>query len=376
MGIFSGVRFSACTVVGGAELQVAATGAEGALPPGTCRAGMALAFRADGDRVTASAAAPGPRFTARAWRLTSSSPISVTPEGGRGRSYRGELVIRARAGRLRLVNRVGLEDYLRGVLPAEVPASFHPEALKAQAIAARTFALANLGKHRAEGFDLCDTSHCQVYVGAGRADPRLEAAIQQTVGVILTYQGEPIQAVYCDTCGGRTAGNEDAWPGSRPLPYLRPVLDAEGGTVWCARSPRAVWSRRIPQRKLGDALSGLGVQGAVTAIEPAACDADGRPTRYQVRTEQGEWVINAGALRAAVNRALGASTLPSSDFKAAPNGDTLVFAGRGNGHGVGLCQWGANEMAKAGKTAEEILSHYYHGATLTRIYGSENVPGE
>ena len=272
----------------------------------------------------------------------------------------------AREGRLTFVNKVPLEDYLPGVLPAEIPAQAHVEALRAQAIAARTYTLSNLGKHRGEGFDLCDTSHCQVYVGAGEESPRCTAAVRDTDGLIVTWEGKPIHAVYHDTCGGRTAANETAWQGSQPLPYLRPVVDAENGVAWCGRSPRAVWTRRISQAELGSALARCGVQGPVTGIEPAEGDENGRPKQYLVRTANGDSVIIAGVLRATVNSALGWDTMPSADFEAAPNGDSIVFAGRGNGHGVGLCQWGANEMAKAGRTAEEILKHYYQGAAVER----------
>jgi len=273
---------------------------------------------------------------------------------------------------------VALQDYLRGVLPAEIPASFPEEALKAQAIAARTYTLANMGKHRSHGYELCDQPHCQVYLGAGAEDPRVDAAVSATAGLIVTYAGRPIHAVYHDTCGGRTAGNETAWQGSAPLPYLRPVSDCAEGTPRCRHSPNATWTRQVSQTGLGAALARFGVKGAVTGIEPRACDANGRPEEYRVRSDRGETAIAAGVLRTAVNAALGWNTLPSADFQAAANGDSMVFAGRGNGHGVGLCQWGANAMAREGKTAEQILGHYYTGVTLEALPGDRapwSVPG-
>jgi len=364
--VFSGRQITACTVVSESKLRVGSmatecTGGAFEVPPGEV-----VKVTADGDKIRVASPEIGSAPAADKWEFSASTPITITLERGPTRSYRGRVVVTAREGCLAFVNRVPLEDYLPGVLPAEIPAEAHPEALKAQAIAARTYALANLGKHRAEGFDLCDTSHCQVYVGAGAENPRCTAAVKDTEGVIVTYDGKPIHAVYHDTCGGRTAGNETAWRGSEPLPYLRPVADGENGVAWCARSPRAVWTRQLSQAKLGSALARLGVNGPVTKIEPAEGDENGRPKQYRVGTANGESVIVAGVLRAALNNALGWDTIPSADFEAAPNGDSMVFAGRGNGHGVGLCQWGANAMAKAGKTAEEILKHYYQGVTVER----------
>jgi stage II sporulation protein D len=376
VGVFSGHHLAACTVVSASGLRVVTMATE---CTGTCLevpGGELVKVRVDGGKILVTSPEIGFEPDADNWEFESSTPITIAPEGGPTRSYRGRIVVTARERRFVFVNEVELEDYLRGVLPAEIPASFHPEALKAQAIAARTYTLANLRKHRSEGYDLCDAAHCQVYTGVQNEDPRADAAIKDTEGLVVTYEGKPIHAVYHDACGGRTAGNETAWPGSVPLPYLRPVVDGEGEQAWCARSPRAVWTRQVSQQKLGNALARFGVQGPVTAVEAAECDQNGRPNQYRVRSAGGEWVILAGALRSAVNAGLGWDTLPSADFTAAPNGYSIVFAGRGNGHGVGLCQWGANEMAKAGKTAEEILKHYYQGVTVQRIYGSDTAPSQ
>jgi len=376
IGVFSGHHLAACTVVSQSKLHVCTMVGEDIGRGWDSPPAEVVRLRADGGEVRLSCSTIGAEVGADNWGFDSPTPISLAPESGPTRSYRGRIVVTAREGRLVFVNEVELEDYLRGVLPPEIPASFHPEALKAQAIAARTYTLANLRKHRPQGYDLCDAAHCQVYTGVQNEDPREDAAIKDTEGLVVTYEGKPIHAVYHDACGGRTAGNETAWPGSVPLPYLRPVVDGEGEQAWCARSPRAAWTRQISQEKLGNALARFGVQGPVTAVEPGECDENGRPNQYRVRSASGEWVILAGALRSAVNAGLGWDTLPSADFTAAPNGYSIVFAGRGNGHGVGLCQWGANEMARAGKTAEEILKHYYQGVTVQGIYGSDTAPSQ
>ena len=330
-------------------------------------AGTPIEAKAEGERVALSCAQPRGEGRAERYIISSSAPISISLAGKERGTYQGQLAVSARAGRLALVNKIGLEEYLRGVLPFEIPTSFHPEALKAQAIAARTYAVAGLGRHKNDEYDLCDGSHCQVYLGMKDQDARLNAAISDTAGLIVTYQGRPIHAVYHDVCGGRTAGNESAWVGSHPLPYLRPVLDGDDGNAWCARSPRGVWTRRIPRARLGAALERFGVRGPVAAIRAAGYDENGRPQEFEVSSESGEVTVLAGALRSTVNAALGWNTLPSADFEAAPSGEVMVFTGRGNGHGVGLCQWGADGMARAGKTAAEILAHYYQGTKVEAI---------
>jgi len=301
--------------------------------------------------------------------LSSPEPITVQPEGLTARSYRGQVALVERDGRLVLVNRAGIEDYLRGVLPSEIPAGFQPEALRAQAIVARTYAVATRNRHERDGYDLCDRSHCQVFLGTEREDARLDAAIEDTAGLILTYEGEPIHAVYHAVCGGRTAANETAWPGTRPLPYLRPVSDSNGDGAWCETAPGAAWTRSITQSQLATVLAPFGVGAPISSIEPAARDSGGRPREFILHGAHGEYRVSSSELRSVMNRALGGDTLPSADFDAAPNGEMMVFAGRGYGHGVGLCQWGANAIAAAGSMAEEVLQHYYPGATIAPMSG-------
>jgi stage II sporulation protein D len=364
ISIFSGSRFSACTINGRAAITL--TDDRGRqlaeLPPGA-----AVTAAVNDGKVMVSCERPHGRGESAQYVLASSSPIGIEPPGCKARSYRGTIEISVRDGHLALIDRIPLEDYLRGVLPSEIPSSFSREALRAQAIAARTYAITSGPKHGAEGFDLCDGSHCQVYLGVSEERPATDAAVRDTAGLVLTYDHKLIQAVYCDSCGGRTAGNEAAWRGSNPLPYLRPVRDADEHGALCCDSPRNVWTRQIPQSKLAAALVRFGVAAPITAIEPASADANGRPQEYMIHGSQGDVTIHAGVLRDSVNRALGATTLPSADFAAAPNGDSFVFAGRGSGHGVGLCQWGANAMAKAGRTAAEILAHYYTGTTIEPV---------
>ena len=366
VGIFSGHDISACSITARAAITLEN---ERGRRLADFPSGTRLEAAAEGGLVVVRCEAPRGQGQSRRYVFSSSEPIRVEPEGLTARSYRGQVALFEREGRLVLVNRAGLEDYLRGVLPSEVPAGFHPEALRAQAIVARTYAVATRGRHERDGYDLCDRSHCQVFLGTEREDPRLDAAIADTAGLILTYEGEPIQAVYHAVCGGRTAANETAWPGARPLPYLRPVSDSNGDGTWCGTAPGAAWTRSITQSQLATVLARFGVGAPISSIEPAARDAGGRPREFILHGAYGECRVGSSELRSIMNRALGGDTLPSADFEAAANGEMMVFAGRGYGHGVGLCQWGANAMAAAGSTAAEVLQHYYSGATIALMSG-------
>ena len=183
------------------------------------------------------------------------------------------------------------------------------------------------------------------------------------------YEGDPIQAGNLAVCGGGTAANETAWPGSRPLPYLRPVSDSHADGAWCGTAPGAAWTRSITQSQLATVLAPFGVGAPISSIEPGARDSGGRPREFILHGAYGECRVASSELRSVINRALGGDTLLSADFEAASNGEMMVFAGRGYGHGVGLCQWGANAIAAAGSTAAEVLEHYYPGATIALMSG-------
>jgi peptidoglycan hydrolase-like amidase len=151
-------------------------------------------------------------------------PLDPDPVRVGAKSVRGELELRPSAGGVIVVNVVNLEQYLRGVVPAEMgPRSFPLlEALKAQAVAARTYAVAHLGDHAAEGYDLCDSTACQVYEGAGAEQPLSDRAVLETAGEVVTYQGKPIDAMYHSTCAGHTEDGAAVFP-QRAAPYLKGV---------------------------------------------------------------------------------------------------------------------------------------------------------
>lgn len=289
--------------------------------------------------------------------------------------YPGRLeVVRTDDGTMRLTVTLDFERYLEGI--AEVPPSWPAAALEAQAIAARSYALAHTGWNGEQGQTLetpiCATDACQVYRGMP-VEPvpdidRWYAAVRRTAGQVLTASGRPIEAVYFSTSNGRIYGNDEIF-GSAPLPYLRPGVERDDGA-----SPTSRWRVRLPYDDLARFLAAAGEWPDGVTI------ANARPRGGDIVVEGGGQTrtMSVSALRAAVNgwapclmpgRYPGASpsggtlplTVPSGWFTASHGTEALVLDGRGWGHGVGMVQWGAYGKARTGWSAARILSHYYGG---------------
>jgi SpoIID/LytB domain protein len=305
------------------------------------------------------------------------------------------------SGKLALVNEVPAETYIAGVIPAEMSASFPLEALKAQAVAARSELFAKIGLiHRSEPFDVCADVHCQAYAGLSRKAPTTDRAAEETRGLILWKDGV-CDAVYSAVCGGHTESSVMVWGGDKP--YLEGIYDGSEWlewygslqkerhvTRWIADVPQADcntadlnapgldytkkyfrWEVRIGQAELRDLLankSGIRI-GDIQNLEPLERGVSGRITKLKLTGTQGESII-PGEL--AIRKALSASTLWSSCFTVSTEGgdppQTFVIKGAGFGHGVGMCQTGAAVMALDGRRFDKILKRYYHGASLKRIY--------
>jgi stage II sporulation protein D len=280
--------------------------------------------------------------------------------------YPGELRARRDSGQLRLINRAPLEDYVAGALAAEVPQSWRPEALRALAVCVRTYAVANLGRHAAEGFDLCSYAHCQAYHGLSEVRPSALDAARSTAGLVITYAGRPIQATHHACCGGRTTANEAVWPAANPIAYLRGGWDAHEGRAFCRSAPEFEWSSDIPADDLLQALRAdpsTDPGCRLTGVAVVARDETDRVTRLELRGERRRFVTGR-QLWAVVRHHLGWHALPGTLFWVQRDGETFRFCGRGFGHGVGLCQWGAQGRALAGHTFAQILQHYYPGTKI------------
>jgi len=290
--------------------------------------------------------AAGATFTASGPLHTSATPIALEE---------GEVEVRRANGGLLVVHTLPLEDYVAAVVGAEMPAAFPVEALRAQAVAARTFAVYKKLEAVAEGrsWHLGATVLDQVYRGT-RVDPRARAAAEATAGEVLVYEHAPIEAYFHSTCGGRTERGSDAL--GRDLPYLSSV-----SCTRCQASPRYRWEVKVSGEVLGRAA---GLAGPAVSARVVAHTSSGRAARVEILGKDGKVVLTAVDLR----QRLGYEKLPSLAFEVNVERGTAVFRGRGAGHGAGLCQWGAAGAARAGESYRQILAYYYRGTELVRMY--------
>ena len=245
-----------------------------------------------------------------------------------------------------------IEDYVQSVLAGESIGFRSEQALAAMAVAARTYAVRYEGRHKAEGYDFCDTTHCQdLHIGA--VTERLRHAVEATEGELLWFEGAPASTFYGKDCGGAIEAGSAVWPELK-APYLNRHDDPN-----CAR---AFWKSAVPKDDLRKALlaSGIRTPPRLDSLIIAARTASGRVLRLQA----GAMPLSASTLRFAVGRALGWSRIPSDLYDVNDAGDRFVFEGRGSGNGVGLCQAGADRMGQQGRDYRQILEFYYPGTAL------------
>jgi len=255
------------------------------------------------------------------------------------------------------VVRVPLETYVARVIAGEAEPAAPDAAQQALAIAIRTFAIVNLRRHAKEGFDLCDTTHCQV---PRASTPATRQAALVTAGRVLVYKGAPAVVFYSANCGGRSESADEVWPGIN-LPYLRPVDDDVHGDD-------VPWTLDLTLERIQSALQTAGFSGErLKGLTIDDRNASGRVSRLRLDGLQPN-MITGSAFRTAV----GPATLRSTAFTIEGNGGVVRFTGRGYGHGVGMCAVGAARRARRGETAEAILSVYYPGLQIVGL--SDIVP--
>ena len=314
--------------------------------------------------------------------------VSATGNDGlatfRGKRYRGELIIvPVDSGRL-VVNRLSMDSYLRGVVPLEIGSRTDAEfaAVQSQAVAARTYAYKHLNPSRA--FDMYSTVQDQVYGGVDAEKPQADSAITTTADVVVLYNGQPISTPYHSTCGGSTAAVTEVWYNQPDEPYLRPVSDRIPGSdhFYCDPSPRFAWTQSYDAAGLRAVMekylaaytnapkSGI---GKITDIKEDGRTPSGRIRALSVQTETGTYSLRGNDIRFVLRDPKGA-ILNSTYFnfqETKANGEVsgLNIDGRGYGHGIGMCQWGAIGRARAGQNFRTILETYYPGTTIGRIAG-------
>lgn len=292
---------------------------------------------------------------------------------GPARRYDGWLEVRpARiaANVCLVVNHVGIEDYVQSVACHEMRPG-GSAALRAQAIASRSYALSMIGKHADRGFDFCDLTHCQVYTGHDACTSEQRHLLKKVAGLVLLYNGSPARAYYFSTCAGSTASAADVWGSDAARPYLTGVSD--GKPPFCSNSPHMHWTFRIGRASLCSRLSKqFPALGGAGQAEDCKLSVD--------RTSRGGWVgqlsVSAGdrtiklrgeRFHMLMGKWYGWGKFKSARFNLEKRGQQLVFHGRGMGHGIGMCQYGAMGMQQAGADFSKILGHYYPGTRIGRL---------
>jgi SpoIID/LytB domain protein len=275
---------------------------------------------------------------------------------------------------------LSLEDYVLGVMRAEGSTESEPEALKALAIAIRTYALKNHGRHAKDGYDFCTTTHCQRFLGGnptvregadakmgtlpnGRASDTMLAAVRSTEGQILADdRGQPVDAYFGASCGGETANIAALW-GTRPSQYLAGVRDE-----FCASGPHATWTDVITRADLLRALQSDARTNIGARLDQVVISKRDETGRAQFITIDGEHrkQVRGWDFKIIVGRVLGWNVLKSSRFEVAHAGSNFIFHGKGFGHGLGLCQEGAHVMAARGSSYQRILEKYFPGTRVGR----------
>jgi stage II sporulation protein D len=297
---------------------------------------------------------------------SSRSPVRLAGAGSvrvGGASYRGAIEVhRTRAG-LEVVNEVPLEDYVAGTLHREVSPHWEREALRAQAVAIRTYALHRMAiAPRGRHHDLEASPGDQVYGGLEAETGGARRACQETRGEYLVWSGRPILAAFHSSAGGRTASAEEVWGAAVPYLLSREVTGEQG-------SPHAAWRLVVPAAELAGALARAGGSvGSPREVRILERSPSGRAGVLRVDGTAGSRTVTGKALRSA----LGPQRLKSTLFEVRRSGRDFVFTGAGYGHGVGMSQWGARALARAGADYRAILARFYPGARLERLDGAKS----
>jgi len=289
---------------------------------------------------------------------TGSWMVDLVPHNGafsvNGCSYRGSLIIATDYFHLYVINKVDIESYLKGVLPREIVASWPEESLKAQAVAARTYAYRMIKDNGTKLWHL-DASHMsQVYGGQTGETDATNRAVEETRDIVLTYRGDLLTAFYHASSGGVTARPSDIWKvGDGEYPYLQSIRDP-----WSLGTPHDSWESRFQITDLARLFNTGPLKKILVEYSPT-----GRALNLELVSSAGTLKISGNDFRLR----LGASIIKSTYFKASIEGGALILRGKGFGHGVGLSQWGARNMAEKGYSYKEILTFYYRDAALSKI---------
>jgi stage II sporulation protein D len=296
-------------------------------------------------------------------------PIKLYSEGKvkiNGNIYPGEIEVFSKNGKtVSLLNILDVETYLYGVLPYEIEPSRVEEMLKVQAIIARTYTIVNLNRHKDEGFDLCSTVHCQVYKGINENMAlRIKKAVDSTKGFVVVDEknGDLVITYYHAACGGATENVSEIWPKVKNVKTLSGVK-----CDFCKNSPYYEWKYSFDIEKFVIKLkvNGYNIGDKIKNILVLSKTNHGRIKNLQIVGNKNTVEISGETLR----RIFGYNNLKSTKiYKIEVKNNKIYFYGKGWGHGVGLCQWGAHELIKQGKSFKEVIEYYYPKAKIKKLY--------
>ena len=275
-----------------------------------------------------------------------------------GKKYFGGIRVNKNKGALTVINLIPVEEYLRGVVPEEMSISYHPEALKAQAVAARSYTLKNVGRHKADGYDLCDSTHCQTYEGISSASPATDKAVLETRGEIVYFNGAAAMTNFHTDSGGMTESNENVW--GTKIPYLQPVEELNKQTQeWTVKLTKTDFSERMGANF--GSLQSITLSNLIIGKSAADRTDSGRVKFALIAGSKKTFKMTGTEMRQKFS-------LPSTLFNVKVQSGEVIFEGYGRGHGVGMSQYGANAYAQAGWTYDKILKHYYKGTEIKKLY--------
>ncbi|MFH1359871.1 MAG: SpoIID/LytB domain-containing protein [Candidatus Omnitrophota bacterium] len=275
------------------------------------------------------------------------------------RRFRGSLsIIRTQDHQGIVVNTVDLEDYIKGVLYHEISHRWPMEAMKAQAVAARTYALYQKNINKNKTFDVRSDIYSQVYGGRHAERYRTNIAVNRTKGLVMTYQGKIIPAYYHATCAGHTEDASNLWKGDWPC--LKGVV-----CPYCRQSPHFSWKKNIQLKEIQEKLNAAGYAlWLIKDIEILERNKSGRIDKLLITTRDNKTLEMEGKTFRDI---IGPNIIKSNNYQTIPKGYYMDFSGKGWGHGVGLCQWGVNFMARERYSYDKILKFYYPGVDIVSM---------
>ena len=273
-------------------------------------------------------------------------------------SAAGKWTITWRRDGIRVLLTLPSENYVLAALNGEAAPDEPMASLKAMAVSIRTFAFANAGRHNAEGFDLCDSTHCQA-LRLGKARPEVERAVRETAGETLWFGGQRAHVYYTQHCGGMSEAASDVWPAEHAS-----YLAGNHADPYCLRRSSAEWHARLDLARLSGIFRAQGwrTPSPISSIRVTRRSASGRAELLELTGQGSPAELSASSFRFAVDRTLGWNQMRSDWYTVSVAGAAVELKGLGYGHGVGLCQAGAHEMAAEGRSDAEILSFYFPGA--------------